>query len=100
MDGSGAGRRREPSNTRSKASRHSSRRRNGEIEALDFDSNRKTRDGSSHTSGASSPVHLLRDNESLLGNVVDGIIQEDRKKMKASLQKYVSYGSAILSWSV
>ena len=100
MDDSGAGRHREPSKTRSKASRHSSRHRNGEIEALDFDSNRKARDGSRHTSGASSPVHLLRDNESLLSNVVDGIIQEDRQKMKAQLQRYMSYGSAILSWLV
>ena len=98
MTGDGARYSREPSTTRSKHSRQSSLRRNGQVEALDFDSHRRIKDGSVHTSRSDSPVSLLRDDESLLENVVDGIIREDRDKMRAQVQKYLSYGSAILSW--
>lgn len=98
MTGDGARHSREPSTTRSKHSRQSSLRRNGQVEALDFDSHRKIRDGSLHAPGVDSPISSLRDDESLLENVVDGIIREDRDEMKAQVQKYLSYGSAILSW--
>lgn len=98
MTGDGARYSREPSTTRSNHSRQTSRHQNGQVEALDFDSHRRIRDGFIHAQGTDSPISLLRDDESLLENVVDGIIQEDRDKMKAQVQKYLSYGSAILSW--
>lgn len=78
-------------------SRSSSHSRTGRIDKLDFDSHRKpasTYDGS----GASSPQGLLRDDESLLSNVVDGIIERDRWKMKREVVKYLSFACAILSW--
>jgi hypothetical protein len=82
----------------SKTSRGSSRHRNVAIvDALDFDQNRK-KNHSADRSEPSSPQSLLRDTESLLSNVVDGIIQKDREKMKRQVRRYLSYGSAILSW--
>ena len=81
----------------SNTSRRSSRNREANVEALDFDKNRKGPPGS-EASGASSPTGLLRDSESLLSNVVDGIINKDRERMKRQVQRYASYASAILSW--
>ena len=85
----------------SMSSRHSSRSRDGHIAALDFDANRKapSLDTDISRDGRSSPPGLLRDDESLLSNVVDGIIQKDRRKIKAQVSRYLSYASAILSWS-
>ena len=83
-------------------SRHSSRSGslNGQIDALDFDANRKASSQITDTSSESNPPALLRDDESLLSNVVDGIIQKDRRKIKTQVSRYLSYASAILSWSV
>ena len=80
-------------------SRNSSRSRNGQIDKLDFDKNRKA-PSTNGGSGASSPHGLLRDDESLLSNVVDGIIGRDRRKMRRQVTKYLSFASAIISWSV
>lgn len=78
-------------------SRSSSRSRNGHIDKLDFDAHRKPA-STNDSSRASSPHGLLRDDESLLSNVVDGIIEGDRRKMKRDVMKYLSFASAILSW--
>lgn len=71
-----------------------------QISARDFDRSRETRPPLRHASGASTPTGLLRDDESLLSNVVDGIIERDRRKIQARVGKYLSFGSAILSWYV
>lgn len=73
-------------------SRSSSSSANG-IDKLDFDDNRRP-----PSSAGSDPGGLLRDDESLLSNVVDGVIERDRRKMRRQLVKYLSFGSAILSW--
>ena len=78
-------------------SRSSSQSRIGHVDALDFDSHRKL-PSTANGSGASSPHGLLRDDESLLSNVVEGIIERDRRKMKRQVTKYLSFASAILSW--
>jgi len=81
------------------SSRSSSHARSGHIDKLDFDRHRKpasTYEGS----GASSPHGLLRDDERLLSNVVEGIIERDRRKMKREVVKYLSFACAILSWFV
>ena len=91
---------------RARGSRQSSRSREGAaaapVQALDFDSNRKggPPGASEDASGASSPDGLLRDSESLLSNVVDGIVNKDRERMRMEVRRYLSYASAILSWSV
>ncbi|MCJ1246478.1 putative monocarboxylate transporter mch1 [Trapelia coarctata] len=78
------------------SSRSSSHSHTGRIDKLDFDSHRKPT--STHNgSGASSPHGLLRDDESLLSNVVDGVLERDRRKMKREVVKYLSFASAILS---
>lgn len=77
-------------------SRSSSRSATGRIDKLDFDSNRKTapsNDGSEH-----SGPHLLDDDESLLSDVVDGIIERDRRRMKQAVTRYLSFACAILNW--
>ncbi|SLM40224.1 Major facilitator superfamily domain, general substrate transporter [Lasallia pustulata] len=76
-------------------SRSSSRSATGRIDKLDFDSNRKTapsNDGSEH-----SGPHLLDDDESLLSDVVDGIIERDRRRMKQAVTRYLSFACAILN---
>ena len=80
-------------------SRNSSHSRNGHIDTLDFDSHRKA---PSANGGSRSPSRhgLLRDDDSLLSDVVDGIIERDRQKMRRLVTKYLSFASAILSWYV
>lgn len=67
------------------------------IDKLDFDSHRRppTSRDSVHSSGPSG--HLLRDDESFFSNIVDGIIERDRRKMRRHVLKYASFASAILS---
>ena len=79
-------------------SRQSSRSRENGVHGLDFDRNRKGLAASENASGASSPTGLLRDSESLLSNVVDGIVNKDRERMRMQVRRYLSYASAILSW--
>ena len=69
---------------------------NGNVEALDFDRNRKPV-RSNNTSRSSTPQGLLRDDESLLSNVVDGIVDKDRRRMAKQTLRYLSYASGILS---
>lgn len=78
-------------------SRSSSRPSNPHIDKLDFDSHR--RPPTSHDSLQSSrPAGLLlRDDESFFSNIVDGVIERDRKKMRRHVLKYASFASAILS---
>jgi hypothetical protein len=78
-------------------SRSSSHGRSDHIDKLDFDSHRKPA-STYDESRASSPHGLLRDDESLLSNVVEGIIERDRRKMKREVVKYLSFACAILSW--
>ena len=69
------------------------------IDKLDFDDHRKpssTHNGSDH----SGPGGLLRDDESLLSNVIDGVIERDRRKMHYSVTKYTSFACAVLCWQV
>lgn len=76
-------------------SRDSSRSANG-IDKLDFDENRHP----PSTTDGSDPGGLLRDDESLLSNVVDGVIERDRRTLRRHTVKYLSFVSAVLSWSV
>ena len=70
----------------------------GHVDALDFDRNRKpAAPDFGSASGESTPHGLLRDDESLLSNVVDGIMAEDRGRMGRQLRRYLSYASGILS---
>lgn len=70
----------------------------GGIDKLDFDENRKKPSPSSNDGGQSGPSGLLRDDESLLSDVLDGVIERDRRKMERTVSKYLSFASAILSW--
>ncbi len=74
-----------------------SRSVNGGIDKLDFDEHRKPV-STSAGSDDSGLEGLLRDDESLLSNVVDGVIERDRRKMRRAVVRYVSFACAILSW--
>lgn len=78
-------------------SRSPSRLSSQHIHKLDFDSHRRpsTSHDSLHSSGPSG--HLLRDDESFFSNIVDGVIERDRRKMRRHVLKYASFASAILS---
>jgi hypothetical protein len=68
------------------------------IDALDIDGHRSRRHvASSQASGDSSPQRLLDDNESLLSNVLEGIIARDRRQMQREITRYLSYISAVLN---
>ncbi|KAL8761557.1 MAG: hypothetical protein Q9184_002322 [Pyrenodesmia sp. 2 TL-2023] len=73
-------------------SRSSSRSAQG-IDKLDFDNNRRP----PSTTDKSDAGGLLRDDESLLSNVVEGVIERDRRKMRRQVTRYLSLVSAILS---
>lgn len=68
-----------------------------QIDKLDFDSHRRrpTSHDSLQSSGPSG--RLLRDDESFFSDIVDGIIERDRRKMRRQVIKYASFASAILS---
>lgn len=70
---------------------------NGGIDKLDFDANRKKPASSLHDSEHSGPSGLLRDDESLLSDVVEGVIERDRRRMKRAVTKYLSFACAILN---
>jgi hypothetical protein len=78
-------------------SRSPSRSVDGGIDKLDFDEHRKPV-STCAGSDDSGPEGLLRDDESLLSNVVDGVIERDRRKMRRAIVKYVSFACAILNW--
>ena len=80
-------------------SRSPSRSSNGHIDKLDFDENRKKPSSSTHDgSDQSGPSGLLRDDDSLLSDVVDGVIERDRRELKRLIAKSLSFASAMLSW--
>lgn len=87
---------------------HSSRSRNslkahdGQIDKLDFDANRKrsTSGERPSSSAASSAQGLLRDDDSLLSDVVEGILMEDRKAMQRKVARGLSFLAAMLCWYV
>ena len=78
-------------------SRSSSRGTRDDIDTLDFDSNRRPPSTGHDSTNPSSPTGLLRDDESFFSNVVDGVIERDRRKMQRRVIKYASFASAILS---
>ncbi|KAL8971799.1 MAG: hypothetical protein Q9197_003088 [Variospora fuerteventurae] len=63
------------------------------IDKRDFDDNRHP----SSTVDGSDTGGLLADDESLLSDVVEGIIERDRRRMRRQVTKYLSFVSAILS---
>lgn len=67
------------------------------IDKLDFDHHRKP-PPPSEGSDLSGPGGLLRDDESLLSNILDGVIERDRRKLRRNIIKYTSFVSAILCW--
>ncbi|KAL9609276.1 MAG: hypothetical protein Q9167_005945 [Letrouitia subvulpina] len=74
-------------------SRSSSRRSVSQIDKLDFDDNR--RPPSPHDE--SDIGGLLQDDESLLSNVVQGVVKRDRRRMQRALIKYTSFACSILN---
>ena len=82
-------------------SRSPSRSLNGHIDKLDFDENRRKKPASTHHgSDQSGPSGLLQDDDSLLSDVVDGVIERDRRELKRLIAKSLSFASALLSWWV
>lgn len=82
----------------SRASSHSpSRSRTVTIDKLDFDHHRKP-PPPSQDSDHEGPGGLLRDDESLLSNILDGVIERDRRKLRRNIIKYASYLCSILCW--
>lgn len=79
-------------------SRSPSRSVSGAIDKLDFDENRKKPSSTHHGPEASGSGGLLRDDDSLLSDIVDGVIERDRRKMKRAVTRYSSFACAILSW--
>lgn len=79
---------------------------NDNIDKLDFDDCKKPvavlQDGRVNDNGYDGeecgPGGLLRDDESLLGNVVEGMIDRDRRKLRRTIIKYASFVCAILCW--
>ena len=78
-------------------SRSPSRPSTPHIDKLDFDSNRRTPTSRDSLHSSRPSGHLLRDDESFFSNIVDGIIERDRRKMRRHVLKYASFASAILS---
>ena len=70
------------------------------IDKLDFDASRlrvSRTQGEPRDSSSTEGGRLLRDDASFFSDVVDGVIQQDRRKMRQKMIKYVSFASAILS---
>ena len=67
------------------------------IDKLDFDHHRKP-PPPSDGSDVSGPGRLLRDDESFLSNILDGVIERDREKLRRNIIKYASLVCAILCW--
>ena len=69
---------------------------NDGIHTLDFDVNRKN---PSHNddSRPTSPTGLLREDDDLLSDVIEGVIERDRRKMKRQAKRYSSYAAGVLA---
>lgn len=78
-------------------SRSSSRPSAQHIDKLDFDSHRRTPTSHDSLQSSGPSGHLLRDDESFFSNIVDGVIERDRRKMRRHVLKYASFASAIIS---
>lgn len=72
-------------------------RSNG-IDKRDFDDNRLRPEASIDGSEGSRPSGLLGDNESLLSDVVEGVIERDRERMQRIVVRYLSFGVAVVNW--
>lgn len=66
------------------------------VDKRDFDDYRKPL--STDDVESSGPGGLLRDDESLLSNVVDGVIERDRRKLQHAITKYAALATALLCW--
>ena len=84
-----------PSPPATPAPKRSSRK----IDKLDFDTNRPSHSSTHEAQRANSAhgSHLLRDDGSFFSEVVEGVIERDRRKMRQKVIKYFSFASAILS---
>lgn len=72
--------------------------RSGGIDKRDFDDNRLRPRTSIDGSEGSRPSGLLGDDESLLSDVVEGVIERDRAKMQRIVVRYLSFGVAVVNW--
>ena len=70
----------------------------GQIDKRDFDTNRPLLGGDSSRREARGLSDL--GDEGLIDEVVDGIVERDRRKMQRKVARYFSFFCAILSWSV
>lgn len=67
------------------------------MDKRDFDDHRKP--PSTNDGGENSGLgEIFRDDESLLSNVVDGVIERDRRKLQLTITKYAALASALLCW--
>ena len=75
-------------------------RTGAQIDRLDFDANRlripSSTGNSQGTNGAPSRRNL-RDDASFFSDVVEGVIERDRRKMSRTVTRYIAFASAILS---
>lgn len=73
---------------------------NRDIDKLDFDDHRKPQ--SAKDSDDDEPGRSDRgvpgDDERLLGNVVDSVVEIDRRKLRHAIAKYISFAGAVLCW--
>lgn len=67
------------------------------VDKRDFDDHRKP-PSTNNVESSASPCGVLRDDESLLSNVVDGVIERDRRKLQLAITKYAALASALLCW--
>ena len=72
--------------------------RSGGIDKRDFDDNRLLSRTSIDGSEGSRPSGLLGDGESLLSDVVEGVIERDRARMQRIVVRYLSFGVAVVNW--
>ena len=72
--------------------------RSGGIDKRDFDDNRLHPGTSIDGSEGSRPSGLLGDDESLLSDVVEGVIERDRARMQRIVVRYLSFGVAVVNW--
>ena len=89
---------RSPSRSSGNNNNNNNNMRNGDIDKLDFDDNRIPRRSNIEGSDTSKPSGLLDDDESLLSDVVEGVIERDRKRMQGVVLRYTSFVVAVLNW--
>ena len=67
---------------------------NPRIDALDFDSNRRSRP---YSSGSAAP-RPGDDDFDFMGQVAEEIIERDRARMRREVVRCLSFASAVLMW--